>query len=478
MRIFITILLILIPSVVLAHQSYLKKIEQLTHSNEKYIEKIEQLTQRNQDYIEKTDHLKLHNLEALQEIQPLTQRNLNLERLLQQLTRRNIQLENRLEIIYYGVVSTVITLILLLLFLVISGRRRSSSRQKNTMGSARLTLANQQAIAYSPHVTQDMQSDEALFDEQQDKPVAEPMAEPAIPEAEVIIAEAIDDAMADENITEDAPADDEMLAEIVKDDVTDDALIDETMLDEKMDMALHNQPSPVAQHAFPESLQYLRALKTSGTSEHDLWQWVQDMLLHMPKYGLKNDNTMMLPETEEEYSSEHWLEQGLRHFNDNHFSDALRAFFQVHLHAKKKEHRISADFMKLQILFRLELWQDADFVAVQMIEDYAKSKKSPLLSISMATAYMVRTGYAMWLVENEKDARKHIDKALLHASKLDVHDLLMAGVIIHAYLFKIAFFARNNPALSLNTMKSISTIFADTVIPEIQIVRDGIKDFF
>ena len=64
---------------------------------------------------------------------------------------------------------------------------------------------------------------------------------------------------------------------------------------------ISNLPGIVAQCAFPESLEALRRAKPSGTSEHDLWRWVQDVLLHLPKYGLKNDSTMMLPEKEEYY---------------------------------------------------------------------------------------------------------------------------------------------------------------------------------
>ncbi len=241
---------------------------------------------------------------------------------------------------------------------------------------------------------------------------------------------------------------------------------------------ISNLPGEVAQYAFPESLEALRRLKPAGTSEHDLWQWVQDVLLHLPKYGLKNNPTMILPEKKEDYLCEHWLEQALRDFNVNNFSDALQALFKVTIVSQNSEQRLTADFMKLQILFRLELWVDACAVAEKIIRKYGKVKKSELFSIAFATAYMVRGAHKMQFLDDETDARADIEKAISYTTKMDVHDMLMAGVMMHVNLFFVALYARDNPAHSLQAMQKILTLFSESVIPEIQIVRDKIQDFF
>ncbi|MCH9853716.1 MAG: hypothetical protein K0U45_09465 [Alphaproteobacteria bacterium] len=241
---------------------------------------------------------------------------------------------------------------------------------------------------------------------------------------------------------------------------------------------ISNLPGIVAQCAFPESLEALRQVKPSGTSEHDLWRWVQDVLLHLPKYGLKNDSTMMLPENQEDYQLHHRLEQGLRYFNMNQFSDALQEFFQVTLRSENMVQQLSADFMKMQILFRLELWVDANEIANKIIGKYHKMKPSDLVSVAFATAYMVRGAHRMQFLDDEDGARGDMDKAISYTVNMDNHDMLMASVMMHAHLFKVALYARSNPATSLKAMQTILRLFTETVIPEIQTVRDTIKEFF
>ncbi len=244
---------------------------------------------------------------------------------------------------------------------------------------------------------------------------------------------------------------------------------------------ISNLPGIVAQYAFPESLEALRRTKPSGTSEHDLWRWVQDVLLHLPKYGLKNDGTMMLPEKQEDYKIHHRLEQGLRHFNMNQFSDALQEFFQVSLRSENMMQQLSADFMKMQILFRLELWVDGCEIAEKIIHKYQKHHKmrhNNLIAVSFATAYMVRGAYRLQFLDDEDSARNDMNKAISYTVNMDNHDMLMAGVMMHVHLFKVALHARSNPAASLKAMQTILRLFAETVIPEIQTVRDNIKEFF
>ncbi len=244
---------------------------------------------------------------------------------------------------------------------------------------------------------------------------------------------------------------------------------------------ISNLPGIVAQYAFPESLEALRRAKPSGTSEHDLWRWVQDVLLHLPKYGLKNDSTMMLPEKPEDCRIHHRLEQGLRYFNMNQFSDALQEFFQVSLRSEDVMQQLSADFMKMQILFRLELWVDATEIAEKIIYKYQKHQKlkhNHLVSVSFATAYMVRGAYRLQFLDDEESARSDMNKAISYTVNMDNHDMLMAGVMMHVHLFKVALHARSNPAASLKAMQTILRLFSETVIPEIQTVRDNIKEFF
>ena len=91
---------------------------------------------------------------------------------------------------------------------------------------------------------------------------------------------------------------------------------------------------------------------------------------------------------------------------------------------------------------------------------------------------MVRGAYRLQFLDDEESARNDMDKAISYTVNMDNHDMLMAGVMMHVHLFKVALHARSNPASSLKAMQTILRLFAETVIPEIQTVRDNIKEFF
>ncbi len=237
------------------------------------------------------------------------------------------------------------------------------------------------------------------------------------------------------------------------------------------------EETAIQEISYPVELDNLRRYRSIKTSESGLWHWTQDMLLYLPKHSLKSHPTLRLPKEQKKFSHQDWLEFGLRKFKIHHFSDAMQAFHKSQLGNENAKEVIYANFMKMQILFRLELWEDAVVVANKIIAQHHKEKKDKLIVTALANAYIVNGGYHMIFREDEKKADQALQNAIICTRKLDVHDMLMAGTILHAYLYKVALYARSSPHIARSVMHEIVEIFVENVVPEIRIICEDIEDF-
>ena len=229
----------------------------------------------------------------------------------------------------------------------------------------------------------------------------------------------------------------------------------------------------------PTELDSLLAHSGIKNNEKGLQIWSQDMLLHLPKRGLKNNPILILPEDQDKFTAFDWLEQGLRYFNDCKYANAMGAFFKVKSHAHDAEGalKMAAIFMKMQILFDLELWQDATEAANEIITKYDTKRHDDMALMILTNAYIVRAGYYMIFKENDEQAKIAINRAVKLSRNLDIHDMLVADTILLTHLYQIAFYASSQPDVALKVMRHILKIFADNVLPEVRIIRKDIEQY-